>query len=84
MPSKWEKPVRVAERDIPRYAIHVESEDLKVGNVYFRLSYLDNEMVIPQLVPLVFVGRDIDATAGDPGRFYFQDATSYFAGVRTP
>lgn len=83
MASEWEKPVRVAEREIPRYAVHVESQDLIAGNVYFRLSYLDEQMRVPELVPLVFVGRDLDETSTDGTHlFYFQDAGSYLAGVR--
>jgi hypothetical protein len=83
MASEWEKPVRVAERDIPRYAVHVETRDLKPGNVYFRLMYLDDQMFVPELVPLVFIGLDLDATDNDgTARFFFQDAGSYLAGVR--
>ena len=83
MPSEWEKPVAFAGRDVPRYAVHVEVDELAVGNVYFRLSYLDDRMLVPQLVPLVFVGRGLDGADGDEaGRCFFQDAGSYFAGVR--
>lgn len=40
-------------------------------------------MFVPELVPLVFVGQDLDDAGSDgTARFYFQDAGSYFAGVR--
>jgi hypothetical protein len=57
MTSEWEKPVDFAGRDVPRYAVHVESAERTVGEVYFRLSYLDEHRLVPELVPLVFVGR---------------------------
>lgn len=83
MTAEWQEPIRVAERDIHRYAVHVEPKDLQVGHVYFRLSYVDDQMFVPELVPLVFVGQDLDDAGSDgTARFYFQDAGSYFAGVR--
>lgn len=84
MASEWEKPVNFAGRDVPRYAVHVESTELTVGEVYFRLSYLDERMVVPELVPLVFVGRGLGGVNNDDeARFFFQDAASYLAGVRS-
>jgi hypothetical protein len=83
MASDWEKPVNFAGRDVPRYAVHVASTELAVGEVYFRLLYLDEQMLVPELVPLVFVGRDLDGVSSDAAaQCFFQDAASYIAGVR--
>jgi hypothetical protein len=60
----------------------VKPSDLEVGQVYFRLSYLDDAMRVPELMPLVFVGRDLDSENDGTYRSRFQDAGSYFAGVR--
>jgi hypothetical protein len=78
----WQKPLKFPEREIFRYAEHVSSADLKVGQVYFRLSYLDEGMEVPELAPLVFIGRDLDPPNDESHQLYFQDATSYLAGVR--
>jgi hypothetical protein len=50
--------------------------------VYFRLSYLDEAMTIPELVPLVFIGRDLEPESDGSHRSFFQDAASYRSGVR--
>jgi len=57
----------------------VKAGDQVVGRVYFRVSVLDEDAVIPELVPLVFIGRNLDAD--EPG-LYFQDVDSYLTGER--
>ena len=37
-------------------------------------------MLVPELDPLVFIGRNLEP--GDSGRLYFQDADSYRSGNR--
>jgi hypothetical protein len=59
----------------------VEAKDLVVGQVYFRLGFADEEMLVPELRPLVFVGRDLDPEDAD-GRLFFQDYASYARGAR--
>ena len=82
MSQDWQRTLRFPEREIPRYAVHVEPSDLVVGQIYFRLSYLDEAMSVPELVPLVFVGRDLEPAGNGSHRSFFQDAASYFSGVR--
>jgi hypothetical protein len=53
--------------------------DLIQGRVYFRVNFLDQDMMIPEMIPLVFIGRNLTP---DQPRLYFQDAGSYFAGER--
>jgi hypothetical protein len=47
--------------------------------VYFRVSYLDQDMMIPELVPLVFIGRDLRSKHPV---MYYQDAEFFLAGKR--
>ena len=82
MSEQWRDLLTFAGREIPQYAVHVKPEDLEVGNVYFRVSYLDNDMVVPEVTPLVYVGRDLDPPTENSHQLYFQDAGSYFAGIR--
>jgi hypothetical protein len=37
-------------------------------------------MLVPELDPLVFIGRNLEP--GDSERLYFQDAASYTSGIR--
>lgn len=55
-------------------------QSLTVGQVYFSLGFLDSEMLVPELLPLVFVG--VDVAHEDDGLVYFQDYESYYAGTR--
>jgi hypothetical protein len=66
-------------RDLKSYAEYVKAHDLVEGRVYFRVSYLDQDGAIPEFVPLVFVGRNLDP---EQRGLYFQDASSYVAGER--
>ena len=66
-------------RELKPYAEPVSPEALSEGRVYFAVQFIDGELLIPTVEPLVFIGRDLDAEA--PG-LYFQDAESYHAGVR--
>jgi hypothetical protein len=78
----WQKPLKFPEREIHHYAEHVPPADLTVGQVYFRLGYLDNEMRFPCLTPMVYIGRDLEPTNDGVHHLYFQDAASYLSGVR--
>jgi hypothetical protein len=48
--------------------------------VYFSLTFVDDEMFVPTLEPLVYVGRDLES--GDEHRVYFQDVDSFRDGVQ--
>ena len=72
--------MRFEERELKPYAEPVVSDDLRVGSIYFYVQFVDDEMLIPVVEPLVFVGTDL--TADDQGTFYFQDVESYRQGVR--
>jgi hypothetical protein len=51
-----------------------------VGSTYFVVHYLDERLSIPELKPVVFIGRN--RAEGSSADLYFQDARSYIAGVR--
>jgi hypothetical protein len=44
------------------------------------VRYFDSDLSIPELVPLVFIGRDL--AEGDEGYLYFQDYPSFCDGER--
>lgn len=72
--------MRFEAREIKSYAEPILPESLRKGNVYFSITYADEELLIPVMETLVFIGRDLDK--GDRGILYFQDAISYTAGER--
>jgi hypothetical protein len=47
---------------------------------YFKVHYLDPQLLVPELEACVFIGRDLNA--GDSGKLYFQDWHSYMRGTR--
>jgi hypothetical protein len=72
--------MRFEQRELKPYSEPVVVEDLQEGTVYFAVNFLDKEMVIPTMEPVVYVGRNLDPD--DVDRFYFQDADSYREGIR--
>ena len=67
-------------RALKPYAEPVLETELKEGSVYFAIMYVDDDMLIPTMETLVFIGRDLEP--GDSGSVYFQDIYSYRQGVR--
>ena len=67
-------------RVVRNFAEYAPSAELRVGQVYFLTNFVDQDAIIPQLKPLVFIGCDLHP--GDSDDLYFQDAESYLAGVR--
>jgi hypothetical protein len=72
--------MRFEQRDLKPYAEPISSADLKVGDIYFAVNYVDDEMLLPTMETLVFIGRDLEPK--DSGLVYFQDLASYRRGVR--
>jgi hypothetical protein len=68
------------EREIAVYAEPVSAADLKLRETYFCVSFDDEEMFVPTLEPLVFIGSAVEG--GTEGFSYFQDFASYRAGHR--
>lgn len=72
--------LRFEERELKPYAEPVIASSLMEGEIYFSLSYVDDDMLIPTMETLVFIGNDLEG--GDHGMVYFQDIHSYREGVR--
>ena len=71
--------LRVAGRILKQYAEPVGAEELQVGDVYFSVTFLDDQGFVPLLEPVVFLGRNLEP--GDAGRVWFQDFESYSRGT---
>ena len=72
--------IRFEGRDLKPYGEYVQPTGLVEGEIYFAVHFLDDKMLVPELDPLVFIGRNLER--GDSGRLYFQDAGSYMSGIR--
>jgi hypothetical protein len=72
--------VRFEARDLKSYAEPVDPSRLRVGHVYFAAYYVDDDMLVPVLEPLVYAGRNLEP--GDKDNYYFQDFDSYHEGSR--
>jgi hypothetical protein len=67
-------------RSVKGYSEYVHAADLVVGETYVAVNFVDDDLRVPELRPLVFIGRNLES--GDSSLLYFQDAGSYFNGVR--
>jgi hypothetical protein len=67
-------------RELQSYAEPVSSTELREEAIYFAVNYVDDEMLIPSMETLVFIGRNLEP--GEVGRVYFQDVQSYREGFR--
>jgi hypothetical protein len=67
-------------RELKPYGEPVSTEDLKVGEVYFAILFFETDGVVPQMLPRVFIGMNLEL--GDENKYYFQDYPSYRRGVR--
>ena len=73
--------MRFEERVLKPYAEPISFGELRQGAIYFSVSYVDDQLLMPTVEPLIYIGDNLDA--GDVGRVsYFQDASSYRRGVR--
>ena len=72
--------MRFEERELKPYSEPMSPEELKTGETYFAVLFLDDSGNVPILEPRVFIGRDLEP--GDEAKFYFQDYVSYKRGTR--
>ena len=72
--------MRFEERELTSHSEPVAVEKLREGSVYFSLNFLDKELLLPTMEPVVFVGKNLEPH--DQDRYYFQDAESHRAGIR--
>jgi len=76
--SFGERP-RFEERELKPYAEPVLPGALQEGRVYFSVIFLDEDGLVPNMEPRVFIGSKAEA-AGN--KLYFQDFRSYQCGIR--
>lgn len=74
--------LRFEARELPPYQEHVEVDDLSVGEIYYRVIFCDTQMLVPMLMPVVFVGTKLGDDNDVEKHLYFQDYESFDAGVR--
>jgi hypothetical protein len=66
--------MRFEARELKPYAEPVQATDLQPGRVYFSVQFVDEDMLMPVLEPLEFVGANIHQ--GDVGQLYFRAVTA--------
>lgn len=62
------------------YAEPVAASELREGSIYFFVNFVDEEMLIPTMDTVVYIGENLEP--GDENRVYFQDIGSFHRGVR--
>lgn len=72
--------MRFEARILKPYAEPVPPDQFKESEIYYSIVYLDDDMKIPEIITLVFIGRNLDE--GDKNILYFQDVPSYQQGIR--
>jgi len=68
------------QRELKSYAEPISEGELQEESVYFFVSFVDEEMLIPTMETVVYVGRNLEAD--DVDQVYFQDIASFRSGVR--
>jgi hypothetical protein len=71
--------MRFEARELQDFVEPVPANDLIVGRVYFRVAFADQDLMVPRLDPVLFIGRDLHPRGAG---LYFQDVDSYLAGRR--
>src|SRR2546429_3188156 len=66
-------------RELKPYAEPVSKSELRGGETYFAVNYVDDEMLTPVMETLVFIGRNLEPE--DIGQAYFQDIESFREGI---
>lgn len=61
------------------HAEPVDPDQLRVGETYFSVTFIDEQMLVPQMRPLVYIGKGVPPARRH--QFVFQDAPSYNAGI---
>ncbi len=73
--------MRFESRELKDYAEPVNIDDLQIGLVYFSVQFLDEDMVVPILQPLVFLGTNLSGEREN--KYYFVDYEAYSQGIRS-
>jgi hypothetical protein len=68
------------ERELKPYGEPVTPDQLRIGETYFGVYFLDKDGFVPVLEPRVFIGQNLEPE--DKDKLYFQDFASYQHGLR--
>lgn len=68
------------QRELKSYAEPISDRELQEESVYFFVNFVDEEMLIPTMETVVYVGKNLEAD--DVDQVYFQDIASFRRGVR--
>jgi hypothetical protein len=71
---------RFEARELKPYAEPISADELHEGSIYFLVNFVDEEMLIPTMHTVVYIGENLEP--GDHDQVYFQDIESYERGVR--
>jgi hypothetical protein len=71
--------MKFEERELKEYAEPVLPDQLREGQVYFAVVFLDKDGLVPSMEPRVFVGAKAES---EGNKLYFQDFVSYQRGIR--
>ena len=57
----------------------VNDNELVIGRCYFLISFLDEEMRIPEIETYIYIGKNLisESDVSDESGWYFQDPESY-------
>lgn len=72
--------MRFEGRELKDYSEPMSPADLVENTIYFSVGFVDDQLMVPELEPLVFVGRNL--RSGESDVLYFQDIESYRQGSR--
>ena len=72
--------MRFEERELQPFSTPVSATELREGSVYFAVTYTPENMTIPLMETLMFVGRNLDP--GTVGQVYFKELRCYRLGIR--
>ncbi len=59
----------------------VNDNELVIGRCYFLISFLDEEMRIPEIETYIYIGKNLisESDVSDESGWYFQDPESYLS-----
>src|SRR6266446_3042787 len=72
--------MRFEGRELKEYAEPITTESLHTGKIYFALQFVDQEMLVPTLEPLIFLGKNL--VGDERENLCFQNFESYCQGIR--
>ena len=77
--------MRFEARDLAEYDSPMTASSLVVGGTYFIANFVDENLLIPCLQPVVYIGKGLPPAGLPPAKkrkYLFQDAPSYLNGLR--